>query len=396
MWNRSASDPATGRLDAGPAEANATRWLVRSLTILRVAQLAPGPLVLATTRGVYHSEPSAVLLLVVEIGWTVALFGTALRRGWFTPSWMFADAGLQAVVAVALGRLCADGQATQSPNWSLGLVNGAAILATLFLGRSALAGVTSLLMASYLVGVGPDLATQWPNALANVGVLAAFTWAASMVGGRLLRDARSADTTSRDMATAERTRARVEARFEERTRQYRRLHDTVLSTLEGIARGGLDHAGESVRQRCGWDANLVRSMNTAVDDATELSPLPVVLAEVIHAVELFGLKVHHFTDRIPHTLPVEVVNAAAGAVREALNNVVKHAEAREAWVSTLGLPNGGILVRVVDRGVGFDPNNLGAGTGIEGSIRGRWAAVGGASAIESGPGGTMVELTWNQ
>ena len=146
-----------------------------------------------------------------------------------------------------------------------------------------------------------------------------------MVGQRLLRDARQADVANREKAAAEQASARIEARFDERARQYRRLHDTVLSTLEGIARGGLDYSEGSVRQRCTSDANLVRSLNSAVDESTELSPLPVALAEVAHAVEAFGLRVHQFTDRVPHALPAEVSDAAAGAVREALNNVVKHA-----------------------------------------------------------------------
>ena len=51
MKNPSATQPETGRLDTGPAEVNATKWLVRSLAVLRIAQLAPGLLVLATASG---------------------------------------------------------------------------------------------------------------------------------------------------------------------------------------------------------------------------------------------------------------------------------------------------------------------------------------------------------
>ena len=156
------------------------------------------------------------------------------------------------------------GTPTQSPNWSLGLVNGAAILATLFLGRTALVGVTSLLMASYLVGVWPDLDTQWSNAVHNVGFIAAFTWAAAMVGGRLLSDARGADTASREKAAA------GGHGHASRTRLKSALGSTGACTTlscphwRGLP-GGLDYAEDSVRQRCGSDANLVRSLNAAVD-----------------------------------------------------------------------------------------------------------------------------------
>ena len=303
--------------------------------------------------GTYDSVAAITLLLVVEIAWTAALFGFALRRGWFTRAWMLGDVGLQAAVTIFVGRLCADGLATQGENWSVAPLVGAALLATLFLGRAGLVATTSILALSYLIGVWTDVGSHWSSVVTNLAVIAGFTWAAAMVGGRLLSDARAADVASREVAAAEQRRARIEARYDERTRQYRRLHDTVLSTLEGIARGGLDHAAEAVRRRCGSDASLVRSLSAAVDDNTELSPLPVVLADVIHAVEAFGIKIHQSTDGVPHWLPADVVDAAAGAVREALNNVDKHAHVMSARVTTVGIAAKGIRIRIVDQGVGL-------------------------------------------
>lgn len=386
--------PAVMPGDLGNAEQNAVRWLVRSLGLLRVAQLVPGTVVVLTAAWAYHSATASAVLFGVEVVWSALLFRSALRRGWFTQSWMVADAALQAFVAVAVGRLCLAGYATQAPNWALGPINGAVILASLFLSRAALAGVTSLLLAGYVVGLGPDLVTHWTNALTNVAFIAAVAWAASIVGQRLLHDARLVDVATSEAAAAEQARARAEARYDERARQYRRLHDTVLSTLEGISRGGLDFAQDSVRQRCAADANLVRSLNAAVDETTEFSALPVALGDVVHAIEAFGLTVHLSIDRTSPSLPADVAEAAAGAVREALNNVLKHADVNEAWVSTLSLPDDGVLIRVVDRGVGFDPAQVSTDGGVDGSIRRRWADVGGVVDIDSGPMGTMVELTW--
>ncbi|MEO3936703.1 hypothetical protein V3N99_08070 [Dermatophilaceae bacterium Soc4.6] len=383
-----------GAPEVGPAEKNATHWLVRSLALLRVAQVVPALVPLFAAPQSYRSYPATICVFALAVAWNVSLFWSALRRGWFTLSWMLADAGLQAVLAVVVGLLCADGQATQTANWSLGPVIGAAILASLFLGRSAMAAVTGMLIAGYLIGASRDFSEHWPDAMSNVGFLAAFAWAGFMVGQRLLSDGRAADAATREASAAEAARARSEARYDERARQYQRLHDTVLSTLEGISRGGLDYAEDSVRRRCSSDANLVRSLNAAVDDATELSPLPVVLAEVVHEVEAFGLKVHSFTDAVPHALPAHVVDAAAGAVREALNNVVKHAGVREAWVWSVGDETGGIRIRVTDRGTGFDPGQVAADGGVEGSIRRRWTAVDGTLSIDSDSMGTMVELAW--
>jgi signal transduction histidine kinase len=341
----------------------------------------------------YRSTVAITLLFALEVLWCTILFAAAIARGWFTRSWMLTDAALQAVVTVAVGRLCDAGQATQTVNWSVAPLVGASILASLFLSRPALFAVTAVLIGSYLIGVAGDLPGDWANALSNIGFVAAFTWAASLVGLRLIRESQTADAAARAAAIDERERARMEARFEERTRQYRRLHDTVLSTLEGIARGGLDYVQESVRQRCASDANLVRSLNAAVD-LTVLSPLPIVLASEVRAVEAFGLEVHYFTDAVPPSLPAAVVDAAAGAVREALNNVLKHAGVKEAWVTTRGLGGGGILIRVVDRGTGFNPLVTNVSGGVEGSIRRRWDRVGGSTDIDSTSSGTLVELTW--
>lgn len=385
------SDAARG--SGGRAEAKATAWLVRSLTVLRIAQLAPGAVMVVTAAGNYHSSAAIRGVFIAEAAWCAVLFTIAVRRGWFTRSSMLADAALQSAVTITVGRLCLEGQATQTANWSVAPVVGASILASLFLSRAALTVVTSVLVGSYLFGVSADLPAQWGNALSNVAAITAFTWAASLVGVRLIKESQSADAAMVRAADEERQRALVEARFDERTRQYLRLHDTVLSTLEGIARGGLDYAETSVRQRCASDANLVRSLNAAVDRTTNLSPLPVVLAHELRHIQAFGLHVHYFNDRIPHTLPPNVVDAAAGAVREALNNVVKHANVTEAWVSTRGHGDAGVLIRIVDRGVGFTPGRL-QGRGIDNSIKQRWSDAGGHTTIETGPDGTMVELTW--
>jgi len=81
-------------------------------------------------------------------------------------------------------------------------------------------------------------------------------------------------------------------------------------------------------------------------------------------------------------------------IRELLNNVVKHSQARNAHV-LLGMENGQFQVKVTDDGVGFDPQLLGTPT-VEGgfglySIRERLLAIDGSLRIESAPGsGTIV------
>ena len=81
-------------------------------------------------------------------------------------------------------------------------------------------------------------------------------------------------------------------------------------------------------------------------------------------------------------------------VRELLNNVVKHSQARNAHVM-IDREDGHFRLKVTDDGIGFDPQTLGAPTEEGGfglySIRERLTAVDGSIRIESSPGsGTVV------
>ena len=84
-------------------------------------------------------------------------------------------------------------------------------------------------------------------------------------------------------------------------------------------------------------------------------------------------------------------------IRELLNNVVKHSQARSAHVQ-IDRSDGNFRVKVTDDGVGFDTRVLGA-PAVEGgfglySIRERLSAVDGNLRIESAPGsGTVVTAT---
>jgi signal transduction histidine kinase len=109
---------------------------------------------------------------------------------------------------------------------------------------------------------------------------------------------------------------------------------------------------------------------------------------------LLGLQIHHSHDGVAQDLPAAVVEAIAQAVKEALNNVAKHAGTREAWVVAEGQQDG-IVVSVADHGCGFDTAAIKPGLGITRSLRERMASVGGEVEIDSQPGeGTYVEIRW--
>ena len=85
------------------------------------------------------------------------------------------------------------------------------------------------------------------------------------------------------------------------------------------------------------------------------------------------------------------------AVQEALTNLVRHARASRVEM-TLESRDDRVVLRIQDNGVGFDvarllsgPANVSQGIGLR-SIREQASSLGGELEIESGAGGTRLEL----
>jgi signal transduction histidine kinase len=82
------------------------------------------------------------------------------------------------------------------------------------------------------------------------------------------------------------------------------------------------------------------------------------------------------------------------AVREALNNALKHAKCTEVWLR-MGFEHGQVTLEIEDNGCGFTPGQATAGgNGLE-NMRARLAEEGGQTAVTSAPGkGTRVRLSF--
>jgi len=203
----------------------------------------------------------------------------------------------------------------------------------------------------------------------------------------------------------------VSAQEEERRRIAMDLHDRIGQTL-AVAKMTLG----ALRERAGSVAlaesleEVRRLVDQAVQDARsltfELSP-PTLhelgleatiewLAEQVQGRHGIRVEVEGDGRQIP--LEDGVRDLLFRAVQELLVNVVKHARARRARVSSRR-EDGVIRVEVEDDGVGIDLSGNGHGTDRNGgfglfSIRERLAHVGGSIEIASGPGqGTRVVLT---
>ncbi|RNL60369.1 hypothetical protein EFK50_18665 [Nocardioides marmoriginsengisoli] len=179
---------------------------------------------------------------------------------------------------------------------------------------------------------------------------------------------------------------------DESAEDARLLHDTVVNTLGAVANGvsTVDRA-DVVRARCRGDLRVVEGLLEG--RRGQASRRLTEIGDGIAGVELVrtGLTGSDL-DELQDVLAPEVVDALVGSADEAIRNAGKHARAETVRLD-LARVGSEVIVTVVDDGVGFEAD-ASAGHGIERSIRGRVAAVGGKVDIASRPGeGTRVTIS---
>jgi len=385
------------RMAAPGGARRAHRLMLIMLGLQRLSYLAV-PAIGLTADGVYRSVQLNAALLAVTIGWNVVLFQRSVGRGWFAAWSVWVDVVWAAVLFVVLTWNAAPGQPFGTTNWSGKAGTGAATLAAAALDpvAHATAAVCLLVVARVALAVVAfhGLGQQFvPQLLSYCSALVSFAAAVGFGMRYLRRQGQLLDRLAAERLAAESRRAAEAARSETRLAHHRMLHDTVLTTLTAVARGGLADEPEGLRRRCAREVDRIRRM--LLDDANPApTALTAALAETVDAAEALGLRVHVRHDVLPAALPGAVVEALDGAAREALNNVARHAEAGEAWL-TVTTEDGAVVVRVVDRGRGFDPAATPAGFGLDRSVVERVRGVAGEARVVSGPGeGTCVELVW--
>ena len=200
----------------------------------------------------------------------------------------------------------------------------------------------------------------------------------------------------------------VQAQEEERTRIARELHDETaqvltafsldLATLRNTAsitpesRRVVDRLQDLSKQMSQGLYRLVHDLRPAQLDDLGLIPAIQYLKDsnasqgLDVSVDVQGQS--RRVDAIKETVLFRVV-------QEALNNVLRHAQTRQAQVM-VQFQTDELIVKVIDNGVGFNPNLPlipPHGWGLDG-MRERVDLIGGKLQISSAPGkGTMVEVT---
>jgi signal transduction histidine kinase len=379
-----------------PGEERALRFIAMVLFLQRASYLVPTTLDAARTGTPYRSLAVNVVMVAVAVLWNGGLALIVRRRGWF-PRWAVGtDVAVVCVLLVVGTMNVAPWDVYRFINWPTKLA-----LASAALVGAAVAPrwIVPVLLAPLTVNFG-TAAVRFGSVLLPpsgiFGVLDSYFWftvIAYVMRRYLCRQGRALDEVTRRQLELEARRAAERARYAERIAQYRTLHDTVLTTLTAIARGGLDHRTEAVRTRCAAEAGYVRRLVDA-DAAGGDTALGARLGEVITEAGRLGLRVHYLRDGLPDELPSEVVDRVAEASREALNNVLAHSGTRTAWL-TATWDDGRLLVRIVDRGRGFDRDTTAPGFGVRSSIVARLREGGGEATVVGMPGeGVCVDLIW--
>lgn len=192
----------------------------------------------------------------------------------------------------------------------------------------------------------------------------------------------------------------ITAQEEERARIARELHDDFSQrmALQGIclrqlwkklpdseieARAKVQELLKGTQELSSDLHSLSHELHSSRLEHVGLVPAMIGLCEEMSSK--YTIKVE-FTERGPSTaISKDVALCLFRVAQEALINVAKHSRARQAQAELIGLGNE-IRLRIVDAGLGFDPNlgNATAGIGLLG-MRERLRLVGGTLSIRSAP-----------
>ena len=332
------------------------------------------------TSGWWLGVPLAALCL-----WS-AFFTWRVGRVGLTPTVVLADAAVISALALSQQHLVPAVLIMNDTSWVLPLACTSVYILQIAL-RTWL-GVPAALVVVIAYGLGTG---HWTGGwLLVIETIVAAGLVAVIRGG-----ARQADDVVAASLESERQIRAEEARRADEREQHRQLHDTVLSTLTMVAAGAFTEPSVALSGQAARDLQVLQGLADApaipggmlaplTDLAPKLERAAAAAAELAVRLKL-----------VPVTLPPPVADQLVACVDEALRNVGRHAGTGQAEVTVSG-GAGWAVVKVIDRGRGFDPAAIPPSRrGIRESITGRMEAVGGQAAISSRPGaGTTVTVSW--
>ena len=203
----------------------------------------------------------------------------------------------------------------------------------------------------------------------------------------------------------------ITAQEEERRRLARELHDEVGQTMGALAvsldrlakllgqtsprvAGEIEQAREMARALLQETRRLIYDLRPSVLDDLGLPSAIRWLAE--SRLERQGIQVSISSSLLGERLPPSVETALFRVAQEAIANIERHAEAKDAQI-VLERGDSFLHMRVSDDGKGFDPEGLGKapggyGVGLEG-MEERVRLLGGRLQVRSAAGqGTTIDV----
>jgi PAS domain S-box-containing protein len=208
------------------------------------------------------------------------------------------------------------------------------------------------------------------------------------------------------------SRRLFEVQEEERRRLARDLHDDVGQALtalkiqlESVARAGGEAAARSRVDECvdtvQHTLERVRQLSLSLrpPQLDDLGLAAAVRSHLDRQARVAGLQAHFETEDAPQELAPDTETACFRVAQEAINNVLRHARARNLWVR-LFTAGGRLAISVRDDGKGFDLDSVrersanGSSLGLIG-MEERMALAGGSFELRSAPGqGTILLATF--
>jgi hypothetical protein len=378
-----------------PADAEhlARLRLMRPAIAKMAAALRAGVGVAAVTSGLLAGgKPLSWLILAptlaVVAGWTALYVRVAWARGLL--DWLVGtDLLLTALLCLAIGHLVPASALAGSTSW-VSLTAAMAVVSAQLAGKPALWLPPCLVVAGTMFA-GSRLAHSPDGGEYAGGLMVTQSVLTAIVMVIVLRAERSAVRAFADLEQARTEAMLAAARREDERAQLRMVHNGPLTILTMAFHASARQPSAILRQRASESLDTLRHMTTAAGASTGNTWLDERLEKVTAWYEALEVTV----DLQRCLVPSHIADAFAGAVAEALENVVRYAGTQRAEV-LLRDEQEVVRVTVTDQGRGFDPAHVsGLGFGLREDLAGRMAAARGSVAVRSRPGaGTQVHLEW--
>lgn len=329
--------------------------------------------------------------LALSAGWTACYVTVAWTRG--LRDWLVGtDLFVAALLCLAIGHLVPASAVAGSTSW-VSLIAAMTVVSAQLAGKPRLWLPPCLAVAATMV-VGSQLAHSPDGGLYDGGLMVTQSVLTAIVMVIVLRGERSAIRAFADLEQAQAAAMLAAARRDDERAQLRMVHNGPLTILTMAFHSGARRPSPIMRQRAVEAIAALRDMTvTATGTAAGQARLDERLAKVTAWYEVLEVA----ADLEPCLVPADVADAFAGAVAEALENVVRYAGTQRATVLLRDEDNV-VRVTVADDGRGFEPALVsGLGFGLREDMEGRMAAARGSSVVRSRPGaGTEVHLEWDR